>query len=502
MHRLYGIETEYGIVVDGLTASDWIAESIAVVKGYAGKYATGWNYAGEDPRRDMRGFTVKNLSRNPDDAVFDNRKSHASKAEDERSDRVLTNGARLYNDHGHPEYATPECASVLSLVAHDKAGELVVQEAAANHSAKSGRLVTLYKNNTDYHGASYGTHEGYLMRRDVPCEALIHALLPFFASRQVYAGAGKCGVENDPSIDPNLFQLSQRADYFMVEASVDTLHNRPLVNTRDEPHATPSRFRRLHVICGDANMSETATALKVGATSLVLRLIEDGASPAITLENPVRAARKISRDVSLKATVPRANGDKITGLEIQLLYLLAAESRYAGESDEIDWILDLWKRTVYGLGEDPLSLADVLDWPAKLALFSEFRETQGIHWDDPYMQSLDLEYHNVDREAGLYYGLVSAAAMQTILSDAVVGAARTCPPTDTRAAIRGMFVERFASSVRSIGWNGVAFHHAGEDLVFDMNPLVENDVQPLCEELCSATSLDSLVASIRSSRAS
>ena len=308
MHRLYGIETEYGIVVDGLSANDWIAESIAVVRSHAGKAATGWNYRGEDPRRDMRGFTVDRLSTNPDDAKFDvpGAAQFASR-EEERSDRILANGARLYNDHGHPEYATPECSNLRDLVAHDKAGERILLAAAAKRSTQRGAPVTLYKNNTDYHGSSYGTHEAYLMRRDTPTDDVIRGLLPFFASRQLYAGSGKCGIENDRSKSPEgVFQLSQRADFFTVEASVDTLHNRPIVNTRDEPHATPRRYRRLHVICGDANMSEYATALKVGTTSLVLRLLEDGLTPTIKLTDPVYAAKQISRDVSMKVAVERS----------------------------------------------------------------------------------------------------------------------------------------------------------------------------------------------------
>ena len=195
MHRLYGIETEYGIVVEGLSASDWIAESIAVVRSHTGKVATGWNYRGEDPRRDMRGFTVAHLSTNPDDARFDAPGSPFVSREAERQrQEFYSNGARLYNDHGHPEYATPECSNLRDLVAHDKAGERILLAAAVRRSEKRGVPVTLYKNNTDYHGASYGTHEAYLMRRDTPTDALIQGLLPFFVSRPIYAGAGKCGI--------------------------------------------------------------------------------------------------------------------------------------------------------------------------------------------------------------------------------------------------------------------------------------------------------------------
>jgi len=500
MHRLFGIETEYGIVVGGLSANDWIAESIAVVRGCAGKVATGWNYRGEDPRRDMRGFTVQRLSTNPDDAKFDSPGApQFASRDEERSDRILTNGARVYNDHGHPEYATPECANLRDLVAHDKAGERILLAAAAKRSEQRGDRVTLYKNNTDYHGSSYGTHEAYLMRRDTPTDDVIQGLIPFFVTRQLYAGAGKCGIENERApTGGGVFQLSQRADYFTVEASVDTLHNRPIVNTRDEPHSTPRHYRRLHVICGDANMSEYAIALKVGSTSLVLRLLEDGLKPSIKLADPVRAAKQISRDVSLKALVDRAGGPPVTALEIQRMYLMEAERRYCGEDEETDWILGEWKEVLTCLETTPDTLSDRLDWVAKHQLLDPFRADVGLTWSDPHMQSLDLAYHDIDTAQGLYYGLVEAGQMRTLVTEAAIDAATFCAPRDTRAFIRGLFVDRFTPAIRSVGWNGIAFKHAGEDLLFDMNPLVEANVRILNEEMAAANSLDEVVRIIQS----
>src|SRR5688500_3465652 len=245
MHWLFGIETEYGIAVEGKGANDLMRESMELVRAYSGPHVTGWNYRGENPRQDLRGFVADHLATNPDDAQFDEPGRGRMSMAEERSDRILGNGARLYNDHGHPEYSTPECARLLDLVAHDRAGERIVWECAQRRSQECGRGIRLYKNNTDYHGASYGTHECYLMRRDVPPEPLINGLIPFLVTRQIFTGAGKVGIDgkNEP-----IFQLSQRADFFAVEASVDTLHNRPLVNTRDEPHATPPQYRRLHVI--------------------------------------------------------------------------------------------------------------------------------------------------------------------------------------------------------------------------------------------------------------
>lgn len=499
MGRLFGIETEYGIVVESLGANDWITESIAVVRSHAGRTASGWNYRSEDPRRDMRGFTVHQLSMNPDDAQFDAPGAPVLSREEERSDRVLANGARFYNDHGHPEYATPECRSIFDLVAHDKAGERIVLAAGVRRGKQRGLKVTLYKNNTDFHGASYGTHENYLVQRSVPTDQLIQMLLPFFASRQVYAGAGKCGVENDVALSgADLFQLSQRADYFSVEASVDTLHNRPLVNTRDEPHSTPRRYRRLHVICGDANMCEYATALKIGATSLVLGMLEQGMAPPVRLVNPVAATKQISRDVSLRVRVERhGGGAPVTAIEIQRLYLEEAMKRMSGQSADADWTLAEWARTLDLLETDPSALADRLDWVAKRELLGAFREEEGLRWNDPHMQSLDLTYHNIDPEYGLYYGLEQAGAMRHVVTDARIETAAGCPPADTRAMIRGMFVERFGSAIRSIGWNGVAFRHNGEDMVFDMNPLVEEDVRLLNEELAATETADEFLKALQ-----
>jgi proteasome accessory factor A len=491
MSRLFGIETEYGIVVEGLSANDWIAESIAVVRSHNGPCVGGWNYRGEDPRRDMRGFTVQHLSTNPDDAKFDAPGAAPMSREEERSDRVLANGARFYNDHGHPEYATPECRTLRDLVAHDRAGERIAFAAGQHRAKERGSVVSLYKNNTDFHGASYGTHEGYLMRRDVPTETLIQSLLPFFVSRQIIAGAGKVGVENDSTkVD---YQISQRADFFSVEASVDTLHNRPLVNTRDEPHATPRKYRRLHVICGDANMSEYATALKVGTTSLVLSLLESGWISPLKLADPVRAVKQISRDLTLKAAVEKHGGGTITALEIQRLYLDAAKQRLQGQDEDTDWTLSEWAETLSALENDPLSLSDRLDWVAKYTLLNGFREEEGLEWNDPYLQSLDLAYHDIDPDQGLYYGLEQQGQMRRLVTEARIQAAQACPPNDTRAFIRGTFVQRFGSAVRSIGWNGIAFKQGTEDLLFDMNPLVEENVSVLNEEVASAETLEQFV---------
>ena len=259
--RLYGLETEYGLAMPEGTPKTQVEDARRVVRSCTAQHVTNWDYAFESPRADLRGFTASKLSHDPIDARWDEGRPIL---EDERSDRILINGARFYNDHGHPEYATPECGRLMELVAHDRAGELIALEAAKQHGA------TLYKNNSDYSGASYGTHENYLVSRDIGYEQLAAGLLPLMVCRQLLTGAGKVGSEVGR---PCRYQLSQRADFMSEVVSVDTLFKRPIFNTRDEPHADSAGWMRLHVICGDANRSEWATAMKFGMMQLAIDLI-------------------------------------------------------------------------------------------------------------------------------------------------------------------------------------------------------------------------------------
>ena len=266
--RLFGIETEYGIAREDSQTADPVVESMELVRSYiAGPFVRRWDYAGEHPHEDQRGFRVAELAQDREEAAFASLDAHRPFSfYDMKSDVMLPNGARFYNDHTHPEYSTPECRSLKDLIAHDRAGERILI-AAANHRNEilGGDFVQLYKNNTDFHGHSYGCHDNYLVSRGVDFETLVRGLMPFLVSRQVIAGAGKVGQEaQECGFTPGGFQLSQRADFMEAELGVDTMHNRPILNTRDEPHANPTRYRRLHLILGDANMCEYATALKVG----------------------------------------------------------------------------------------------------------------------------------------------------------------------------------------------------------------------------------------------
>ncbi len=468
--RLFGIETEYGILVEGRGAGDLMEESRLLVRAYAeatGRPSAGpWDYRVEDPRRDMRGFQVDRLSYDTRDAEFDRapsaRHRHLS-AEEERADRVLANGARLYNDHGHPEYSTPECRTLRDLVTHDRAGMEILLACARRRAAEAEREVSLFKNNTDFHQASYGTHEGYLAARSVPFETLLFGMLPFLVTRPLFAGAGKVGVETDgPFAKECQFQLSQRADFFTEVASVDTLARRPIFNTRDEAHADPRAHRRLHVICGDANMSEWATSLKVGTTCAVLELIESGWEPLFRLRDPVRAIKQVSRDPALRWILELEDGRTMRATDLQRIYLQDAKRLLDGSGADMAWTLREWERVLNDLETDWRATTDRVDWAAKRALLESFIEAEGLWWEDPTLRSLDLEYHHLDPERGLFLALEESGEMIRLSDPDVVTCATVRPPADTRAALRGALVERFGSEIERLSWGRVGLRAGSE----------------------------------------
>lgn len=459
MNSLFGIETEYGIAVEGLDASGLIAASREVVKSYKGHFASPWNYKAEDPRNDMRGFHVDKLSQDATDAQFDKPGERAASPEEDRCDRVLTNGARLYNDHGHPEYSTPECADLRSLVAHDKAGERIISDCAREYSAQTGRAVSIFKNNSDYHGASYGTHESYLLRREVKWDLVVANLAPFLATRIIYAGAGKVGCEEKNA--EAKYQLSQRADFFSVLQSVDTLANRPLVNTRDEAHGDARHCRRLHVIAGDANMSEYVTALRTGATNLVVALIESGWSTPVVLRDAVKAIKEISCDETYQWLVETDEGEMLSAVDIQRCYLRAAREL---ELPGSEWILDEWQSTLDALADDPFQLHDCLDWVAKKLLLDDFAESENLDWekDVATLQSIELAYHDIDPQNSLYYGLVESGAMRTLVNEKEIEAAMEIAPPNTRASLRGVLVKRFKDQIKAVSWGAILAEEDGQ----------------------------------------
>src|SRR5882757_3412873 len=356
MERVFGLETEYGITVDGAESLDVVAESIALVRSYTEHGALmKWDYGHEDPHRDARGFRAKELRQDADEsAYYEIDKNRPLTFQEIKSDLVLSNGARFYNDHAHPEYSTPECTTLHEIVAQEKAGERILAECARRRNAHltDGERVRLYKNNTDFVGHSYGCHDNYLMRRDVPWERLVRDVVPFLVTRQIYAGAGKMGVEGEDSAgQPGIYQIAQRSDFFSVLCSIDTMNRRPLVNTRDEPHADAEHYRRFHVIIGDANMCQFATALKIGTTALVLDLVERGHAPKLELANPIETTKQLSRDQSLQWLIPLKDGRTISAIDIQRLYLAAAR-KHCDEDEETTWLLAEWEAVLDDLATD------------------------------------------------------------------------------------------------------------------------------------------------------
>ena len=454
---LLGMETEYGIIREDMENSDPVEESMKLLQACERKSVSGkWAYSQENSHLDMRGFKVSSLAQDEEEDAFcaEDRKRPYSYL-DMKCDRVLTNGARFYNDHTHPEYSTPECRSVLSLVAHDVAGERIVAECVAIRNQElGGKSLQLFKNNTDYSGHSYGTHDNYLIPRETPFEDLVNGLAPFLVTRQLYAGAGKVGSESVGDFQG--LQLAQRSDFIETVLSIETMTNRPLINTRDEPHAVSSLYRRLHLILGDANMSAYATALKVGSTSLVLNLIASGEKfPALELADPVADVSKVSLDKT--APLHRKSNGTVTALEIQEAYLEAAEKAFAGKDKEWDWILKEWKKTLDELRHCPEKLSDRIDWAIKEKLFTEFMQSEGIGWEDPVLKSLDLEYHNLDPDRGLYRGLEQEGDVYSLLSEEEIVRAVESPPIGTRAQIRGQAVAQAAENIKRIHWTGVEF---------------------------------------------
>jgi len=460
VHRIQGSEVEYGIAVQGQPQANPMVAATHVVNAYAA--ANGltrrarWDYEEESPLRDARGFDLGRDVADP---------SQLTDEDMGLANIILTNGARLYVDHAHPEYSSPEVTSPLDVVRWEKAGEHVMRRGAdlANRLPGVGPIV-LYKNNVDNKGAAYGSHENYLMRRDVPFLSIVQQLTPFFVSRQVFTGSGRVGQRQDGSV--HAFQISQRSDYFEVEVGLETTLKRPIINTRDEPHADPKKYRRLHVIIGDANMSEVALYLKHGTTSLVLAMIEADALPEpLELADPVRALHTISYDPTLRTTVPLVDGRTITALELQQHYLDHAKKfvESEGGDEQTHDVLRRWESVLTRLADDPMDLVRELDWVAKLALLERYRERDGLDWDHAKLHLVDLQYHDIRPERGLYHRLVAGGRMERLLDDETVLEAITEPPHDTRAYFRGRCLARFSEDIAAASWDSVIFDLPGFD---------------------------------------
>lgn len=484
--KVCGIETEYGILVRG-TDTNPVAASSLLINAYlaANQRKVGWDFNDEHPGSDARGFRV-------DDLLAPEVETHLVNA-------VLTNGARYYVDHAHPEISTPECRTALDALKYDRAAEEIVRASmlAAATVLPSSAEVLCHKNNSDGKGNSYGCHENYLVARTLPFGRLVNQITPHFVTRQVAVGAGKVGCELPGVTSEQVpFQLSQRADFFEEEVGLETTLKRPIVNTRDEPHCDPVKYRRLHVIVGDANMSETATLVKLGATSIVLAMIEDDAmGDDLVLANPVSAIRHVSHDPSLQRTVLLRDGRRMTALEMQwelLRRALSYEQSHGLESvDEAVGrrVLHLWEGMLTGLERDPASVAHQVDWVAKQRLVQGYAERHGASPTDVRLKALDLQYHDLRRERCLALRL----GLDTIVSADEVSSAMTVPPSDTRAYFRGRCLAKWPDHVVAANWDSMVFDIGRDPLrrVPMMEPLrgTAESVQRLIDESNSPAEL-------------
>ena len=447
--RVIGIETEYGITVRNQPDFNPILSSLLLINSYETFRSSRirWDYEAESPLRDARGFEYA------DD------KDMPSKEESRLINLILSNGARFYVDHAHPEYSSPETTNPRDCVLWDKAGERILNLARQRAEAASPpeQRILIYKNNTDSKGNSYGTHENYLMDRKVPFARIVQHLIPFLASRQIYSGAGKVGAENNTEHCD--YQISQRADFLETEVGLETMHSRPIVNTRDEPHADPEKYRRLHVIVGDANMSEISTYLKVGTLALVIGLIEDDVIEAdLSLDNPVLAYRQVSRDLRCREALKLKDGRSMTAIDLQREFLARAE-RHHGRAAE-PWVRDIlgrWTRVLDGLERDPLDLDRELDWVIKYRLIEGYRAKHGLEWSDSRVAMIDLQYHDVRPGRGLFYKLEESDAVDRLVTEDEVSKAIYDPPKDTRAYFRGMCLQKYSDEVVSASWDSVIF---------------------------------------------
>ncbi|MGC4953247.1 depupylase/deamidase Dop [Actinomadura citrea] len=464
VRRVMGIETEYGISVPGQPGANAMVTSSQVVNAYLAASAARarrarWDFEEENPLRDARGFDLAREVADP---------TQLTDEDLGLANVILTNGARLYVDHAHPEYSAPECTNPLDAVIWDKAGERVMADAARRAALVPGtHPIQLYKNNTDNKGASYGCHENYLMRRETPFADIVRHLTPFFVSRQVVCGAGRVGIGVDGRGDG--FQISQRADFFEVEVGLETTLKRPIINTRDEPHADPEKYRRLHVIIGDANMAELSTYLKLGTTSLVLAMIEDGfLTVDLSVDMPVAALRAVSHDPSCKHLLTLRDGRKMTAVQLQMEYLEQSrkyvEDRFGVDVDEMTKdVLDRWESVLHRLGDDPMQLSRELDWVAKLSLLEGYRSRDGLDWSHPRLQLVDLQYTDIRPDKGLYNRLVDRGRIDRVVTEGQVQAAVEDPPEDTRAYFRGRCLRQYAESVAAASWDSVIFDVPGRE---------------------------------------
>ena len=484
--KVCGLETEYGIVVRGGDNNPVSASSL-LINAYvnATSRKVGWDFEDETPANDARGFDLDNI--------------FAPEIETTLVNAVLSNGARYYVDHAHPEISVPEVTDAAEAVRWDRAADEIVRASMgyAREVLGGDAEVVIYKNNSDGKGNSYGCHENYLMSRDTPFGRIATQITTHFVTRQIFCGAGKVGCEQPgrhPADVP--YQLSQRADFFEEEIGLETTLKRPIVNTRDEPHCDPQKYRRLHVIVGDSNLSEVATYLKVGTTAIVLAMIEDDQlGDELLLANPVPAIRQVSHDPSLRRTIMLRDGRRATALEIQW-GLLERARKYeqthglspVGELVGAD-VLERWEHVLTGLERDPDSMAHWVDWSAKRRLVDGYRQRHGLADDSPKLKAIDLQYHDMRPERCL----ALRVGLDTIVEPADAVTAMTEPPTTTRAYFRGRCLQKYGDEIVAANWDSLVFDVGRDPLrrVPMMEPLrgTAEHVASLIDESATAAEL-------------
>jgi proteasome accessory factor A len=453
--KVIGTEIEYGITVQNDRDFDPISSCVLLVNAYRENEDAQilWDYEQENPLADARGFHVEGEKYTP------------NQQENIARNKTLMNGARFYVDHAHPEYSTPEVTNVLDLVVHERAGERVMETArrAASTLLPQGSYLLIYKNNSDRKGNSYGCHENYLIERRTPFKDVVAHFLPFLVTRQIFCGAGKVGSENRST--PCIYQISQRADFFETEVALDTMVKRPIINTRDEPHADREKYRRLHVIVGDSNLCEISTYLRVGVSTIVLALIEDRALDRdLSIVDPVKVIKEVSHDPACKREYLMERGGRLTAVQMQQEFLEAALRYFS--SREIDPIttdvLVRWEQTLAKLAEDPMQLDREVDWVIKRKVIEEYVSRRKVDWGHPQVQMLDLQYHDLRPDRGLYHLLERRGEVDRIVSDEEIARAVEIAPDDTRAYFRGECIRRYPDAVFGVNWDSISFN-VGED---------------------------------------
>tara|TARA_B100000965_G_scaffold322682_1_gene284243 strand:- start:8738 stop:10258 length:1521 start_codon:yes stop_codon:yes gene_type:complete len=457
--KICGIETEYAIIQPKLGEQNPIHASSVLVNAYAKQaelsskggvaYTVEWDFNDETPGNDARGLA-------PIGSLPPLVETHLVNA-------VLENGARFYVDHAHPEISTPECINALQVVKYDRSGERIIELAmsVANEALPPEEEIVVYKDNSDGKGNSYGCHENYLVDRLTPFGEIICHATTHFITRQIFTGSGKIGVEAT-GVDSNSieYQITQRADFFEEEVGLETTLKRPIINTRDEPHADATKYRRLHVICGDANMSETATFLKVGSTSILLAMVEDSfLTKRIIFDNPVRCIKEVSHDPSLKQQLILNDGSSITALEVQWEIFNAASSyvskgggEFAG-GEVANEIINTWERVLTGLESNPESLRTEIDWIAKRLLIESFADRHNLSIFDPRVRLLALQYHDV-REGKRISEIIG---LKKLITNNEVNNGIDNPPQETRAYFRGVCLQKWPESIVSANWDSLVF---------------------------------------------